>query len=621
MSSAPSLRTQSTALILYGVLLVLPTLVLGGLQWRQILGDKDAELAAVPRLADDAARRFRETLRERVEALIRFEEERPFEYYARFFCPEAVGPEGEPRVTFLPSPLGQEARPPGLLCWFVFDMADLQVDEAPPENVRIDLFWGAGEVVAEEDEDFHAAVRKVMMWVEDNPMRAAGRLGDFNERSMPLSTVAANRATGTDRACLEAQRELLCSGSVDTLRGEFFLEMWLEDDGTPRVVATRRVLVPAMPELQGLNPCLHAMSRGLGLVQGFFIDPNWLFGELPRSVARTTLDTTQQFVPIGAAQAPPAAGEYQVTIHAVDELAMETEGDVPPGFGAMKISIDTNAIEARFRRRATRFFGVAAMLALTLGTGLALMLRSVRQDLERAQRTENFVSAVTHELRTPLSSIQLHGEMLLDGWAKDPDKQRTYYRRIVRETERLSTMVERVLEKGRLASGRIRPVAGDLSDLVEERVGQLESYGEGEESDLEFRLADGLPPVMLTTEAVTSILVNLVENARKYAPVDTTDPKAERIVVETRLRGRDVVLEVKDRGPGISPQEAQHVFEAFYRVGNEATRTSRGTGLGLHLVALQAEAIGARIEVERRKGGGARFRLTFARAPLGDPHA
>jgi two-component system OmpR family sensor kinase len=120
-----------------------------------------------------------------------------------------------------------------------------------------------------------------------------------------------------------------------------------------------------------------------------------------------------------------------------------------------------------------------------------------------------------------------------------------------------------------------------------------------------------LPLVMLTPEAVTSIVVNLVENARKYAPVDLTKPGAEPIRVQTR-RGRDhVVLEVCDRGPGVAPEEAPRIFEAFYRVGNEATRTSRGTGLGLHLVALQAKAIGGAAGVLPRPGGGAIFWVRF----------
>ena len=114
---------------------------------------------------------------------------------------------------------------------------------------------------------------------------------------------------------------------------------------------------------------------------------------------------------------------------------------------------------------------------------------------------------------------------------------------------------------------------------------------------------------------MTSILVNLLENARKYAPYDPARPGSEPIRVVTRRSDEGVRLQVLDRGPGIPASERGRVFEAFYRVGNEATRTSRGTGLGLHLVRLQAESIGARVRVDDRPGGGAAFRVDFRTIP------
>src|SRR5262249_2094453 len=115
----------------------------------------------------------------------------------------------------------------------------------------------------------------------------------------------------------------------------------------------------------------------------------------------------------------------------------------------------------------------------------------------------------------------------------------------------------------------------------------------------------------LVHDGVRSIVANLVENARKYAPVGEG---GEPIRLVTRRSDRGADLEVLDRGPGIPVQERTRVFEAFYRVGNEATRTTQGTGLGLHLVALQSEAMGARVQVLDRDGGGTVFRVTFQRA-------
>ena len=602
------LRTQRTALALYGVLLVLPTLVLGFLQWHQIVQDKDSELAAVPREAEDAARRFRGTLDARLWELIGAEQERPFQHYAQFFCPESAGVDELP---LLPSPLTREPRPEGLLCWFVFDLIE-------EDDARVDLFWGdetsrSSELHPQREDELREAVGLLIgMILSDGPLRRTVRLGDYTEVDLPLRSVAANRATWDDQQCLQAQREFLCENEVSLVTSEFFLQFYREDDGTPRVVASRRVLVRPMAHLTGMNECLHRLNRGLGLVQGFFVDPDWLFSELPQLVAGNVLDEAHRFVPMGAPDCCEGRTEYHAEIHPVADLGIDAVGE-DNHYGALRIAADTMEIEARFRRRAWRFLGVAGMLALSLGTGMVLLLRSVSRDLEQAQRTENFVHAVTHELRTPLSAIKLHGEMLLDGWASDPKKQQTYYRRIVRETERLSVMVERVLQKARLASGTTRPFAGDLSSSVAELQPQLMRWEDEDEQrhDVRFDLAEDLPPVMMTSEAIVSIVVNLVENARKYAPVDTSLPDAEPIRVVTRRDGDAVVLEVLDRGPGIPPGERDQVFEAFFRMGREKTRTSRGTGLGLHLVALQADAIGAQAGVDGREGAGAAFWIRF----------
>src|SRR6185369_146507 len=147
----------------------------------------------------------------------------------------------------------------------------------------------------------------------------------------------------------------------------------------------------------------------------------------------------------------------------VQVLEMETSDAADETFGQMRIVGNTADLEDRFRDTSFHFLSVAAMLVVSLATGLVLLLRSVHKDLESAQRTENFVAAVTHELRTPLSAIRMHGEMLREGWVQDESKRHEYYRRIVRETDRLENMVERVLEKSRLSTADATPEPGDVN--------------------------------------------------------------------------------------------------------------------------------------------------------------
>lgn len=587
---------------------MLPTLVLGGLQWNQIVQDKIDELAAVPREAEDAARRLEATVEQRLRVLVEGEEQRPFQDYGTFYFPPTVDadPDAQPAAP-LATPLAAARRPIGLESWFAFDLAEARRDREP----RIDQFWGDG---FDDLQSSAAATEKatralIAANLEDDWLRRAIRLGNYERPKFPLRDVAANRAEPGDLDCFISQHELM-SQPVELLESRIHVQVFRDTTGELRVAATRRILMDPDERLRGLNPCLDRLAGGVGLMQGFFIDPAWLFGELPRNVGANVLDASQRYVGPGETCCDDGTAEH-ASVSLFDALGLEVREDVPADLATVRIAVDTAGIEARFRARVWRFLGVAGMLAVSLSTGMVLLLRSVAADLRQAQRTENFVASVTHELRTPLASIKLHGEMLLDGWVGDPQKQREYYRRIVRETERLSTMVERVLEKARLSAGAARPHPGDLNRLIGALEQQLVDAGEEGLADLTFDLEADLPQVLLTPEAVTSILVNLIENARKYAPYDPSKPGSEPITVVTRRSDDGVRLSVLDRGPGIPAAERSRVFEAFYRLGNEATRTSRGTGLGLHLVRLQAESIGARVRVEERPGGGAAFRVDF----------
>ena len=598
------LKTHRTALALYGVLLVLPTIALGYLQWHQIVQEQRDELAAVPRNAESAAARFREALRERLESLINSENARPFDHYSNWYFPDST-PEGE--NVLLASPLRTETRPAGVQAWFEFDLlerADADVELMVGGNPRPDA-----------DPRLEAAARELLQrFHEDRELSAQARSRlEFSEYELPLKALAARAATPDDEDCLEAQRMFLQT-NVPMVTSPFHVQFHVEVDGTPRLYATRRVLANALPFTAGLQECLHVLTHGLALVQGFFIDPEWFFKELPDQTARSVLGPAERFMR-GGEPTNGATRDVIATIAPIADLAIETRDVTEREYGRIQIGVDTANIEQRYKKRAARFAGVALMLAISLATGLWLLWRSIESDLAQARRTENFVAAVTHELRTPLASIKMHGEMLQDGWAKEPAKQQEYYRRIVRETDRLSTLVERVLEKARLSSDTARPVADDLSRAVGALAEPLMQLHEGERPDLEFQLDPNLPAVWMTAEAVRSIVINLVENARKYAPVDFAAPNAEPIRIVTRQDGRRVVLEVQDRGPGVPAEERERVFQAFYRVGNEATRTARGTGLGLHLVALHAQSVGGQAEVLARPGGGALFRVSFEPAP------
>jgi len=614
--SFASLVTQRTALVLYGVLLVLPTIVVGGLYWRQLEVDQKLQLESIPRDVEDAARRMETALAERLAQLVEYEDGRSFfEYRPRFYPPNSLVPATtNPKIAFVSSPLSDKPRPAGILGWFQFG-----VDDPGSRGPELQYGGESGQD-PETNRALHAELASVTRSAEQRAALDFALLATLPDGSAyelprqhvrleghPLPVIAVNFSTENDLECLNDEAVALRglqAVQVGAHVSDFNLRFYRDLAGVPRLVATRIVAVDPIESLENMPSCFVAAKDGTLVVQGFAVDLDWFLHQLPATLGLQVLDPNHELFGPRSAWLPTSEFEYR-EIRPFANPRIEAEPR-DRSHGMLTVGVNTVRLRERFASQYRHLFGVAAMLVLSLGTGLVLLMRSVQRDLEGARRTENFVSAVTHELRTPLSAIRLYGEMLQDGWVEAPDKRAEYYRRIVRETQRLEMLVERVLEKGRLTSKETPLEPADLNRIVESLRPSLCGADEAPARDLVFDLAPGLPPVLLFTEGVRSIVTNLVENARKYAPVP---PGGDPIRVVTRAEGRWVVIEVLDNGPGIPRSERERIFEAFYRVGNETTRTAKGTGLGLHLVALQTQAMGGRIAVDGRPGGGTVFRV------------
>jgi signal transduction histidine kinase len=600
----PRQGSRRVAFAMYVLLLVLPTVVLGGLLWNQLQRDHDTMLASVPAGAASATGRLQETLVQRVDEIVRREDERTFlEYRRAYFPPGTIGTD----IAFVPSRLADGPTPTPVLAWFSWNAAD------GAENAPIEVLLGQRARLPGAPklaESLRAAARRLQLQVEDEWWLKRIVLGGVpREERYTVPVVAINISAEEDIDCLREELPAL-RGLQNQSWGvsvtPFRLRFWRDADDTPRLAAMRTVTIAADPERRGMPSCFANLGQGVILRQGFFLDTDWVFHSLPEGIAKLVLGSSQRFIAADA-----GLPEHDADVFSIQPLKA-LGVDAPPAelenFGVMRVAVDVRQLESAFRTQTIRLVGVGAMLFVSLATGLVLLLRSVTRELENARRTENFVSAVTHELRTPVAAIKLYGEMLDAGWVDSEDRRNEYYRRIVRETSRLETLVERVLEKGQLTRREVRPEPGDLNAHIEGLAPSLLSLAPEGVADLRFELAPDLPAVMLVPEGVRSIVTNLVENARKYAPVRAG---LEPILVRTRLEGASVLLEVLDRGPGIPPGERGRVFEAFYRMGDERTRTARGTGLGLHLVALHVDAMGGTVEVRGRPGGGTEFRITL----------
>jgi two-component system, OmpR family, phosphate regulon sensor histidine kinase PhoR len=258
---------------------------------------------------------------------------------------------------------------------------------------------------------------------------------------------------------------------------------------------------------------------------------------------------------------------------------------------------------------------VAVTLTAVLSAGFYLMYRFGAGQIRLARQQQDFVSAVSHELKTPLTSIRMYGEMLKAGWT-DEAKRQTYYDYIHSESERLSRLIENVLQLARLTRNTQRfdlksVTVAELFGLVRSKVAtQVERAG------FELAVRNETPEgttVVVDVDCAAQVFINLVDNALKFS----AGAAAKKVDIAARRGGDGTVLfTVRDYGPGVPKAQMKKIFELFYRAENELTRETVGTGIGLALVRQLAMAMGARVDV-RNCEPGAEFRLLFPQASDG----
>ncbi|MDG1049368.1 MAG: HAMP domain-containing sensor histidine kinase [Planctomycetota bacterium] len=623
----PRLRGPSgrTALFLYVVLVVLPAVVFGGLLWRQLQREQERVLLELPQECEDAARRLAEQCFRRVNIELQREFLRPFEAYRSEAYVDDLGP-----IRTEASPLSSEPRQDSVLGWFSFVAPDPAQDRFG-EPVALEVLRGAGDPATL---DPTASLIEEIVRAEflEGPepaeslataeLESVGFEGWGQTRSRRLRAVLLNVAeAGVEecRSALDANQQLYEGEQHDVHVSYFsFRTARLEPSGRPLLIAYRRVVLPKLT-IPLVETCFEPITRDLMHIQGVAFDPDWLFSQLPKEEAAQVLGPSLRFIQPGTRLAKnPDPDVY----FALDNLLpfFNMEQDVAPDImskGTMFVSSDVGERRRGFRVQNSWFGAVALVLMISMSIGIQLLLSSIRRSREETERTRNFVASVTHELRTPIAAVKLYGEMLKDGWFQDDARRVDYLTRIVAESDRLDQLVDRVLLRRRLSDQHHEPSAGSLNTEVSSVRPGLELVGGTKAEDLRFELEEGLPLVQLLPEGIHVILTNLVENARKYAspPAASADLAEPAILVRTRLDQRSrAVLEVLDRGPGIAEEDRGRIFEAFRRLGDEATRKTKGTGLGLHLVALQAKAMGAKVSVHPRDGGGSIFRVTLGRA-------
>ena len=248
----------------------------------------------------------------------------------------------------------------------------------------------------------------------------------------------------------------------------------------------------------------------------------------------------------------------------------------------------------------------------TLGVSIAgfVLVRILRREVHLARLKADFVSNLSHELKTPLTSISMFTEMLKDGRLCDADRQEAVGV-IAQESERLQRIVSRMIDVARreAASTGYALVRGDLNAPVRAACERFRRLERDPALLLDVRLAADLPPMLLDAGAIDDAVTNLLANAWKYRKGD-----GAHVQVTTQRTGRRIELSVADDGIGISRHDRRRVFEMFFRADNYLSRNVPGTGLGLALVRTIVRVHRGRVRIEGAPGAGSTFVIRFPRA-------
>lgn len=290
------------------------------------------------------------------------------------------------------------------------------------------------------------------------------------------------------------------------------------------------------------------------------------------------------------------------------ELLLQQKLSAP--LGNLELVFGVNNLPSGPGAKVLNWTSLALLMVMAVGSWL--IYRLALGQLKLAQQQQNFVSAVSHELKTPLTSIRMYGEILQQGWASE-EKKRTYYDYIYAESDRLSRLINNVLQLANLSQNQLTTTlsphrVAKLMDTLRSKISsQIEHAG--------FELNINATPAVLNQSAMIEldsfcqVIINLVDNAIKFSK----NADHQKIDISCQASGDKLQFTIRDYGPGIAADQMKRIFQLFYRSENELSRETAGTGIGLALVHQLVVAMNGEVDVVNVEPG-AEFRVSFERA-------
>ena len=277
------------------------------------------------------------------------------------------------------------------------------------------------------------------------------------------------------------------------------------------------------------------------------------------------------------------------------------------GWSMVMVPRDADALVAELESQRSRRIGIIFLAVTLIGVGALSTARFVSTELEGARMKADFAANVSHELRSPITQIRLKAESLMLGLSDTVEEQQRDYRAIVRESERLSRLVDNVLDFSAIERGAktYALTPGDLGESVQAAIDAVESSAELVERDLYVAIEPGLPLVKHDADAIAQCVINLLSNAAKYSDSD------KPIRIEVGRESTGVRISVIDEGIGIPEDDLKQIFEPFFRGGDASVRRRKGTGIGLAITFYIVSAHNGRVDVVSKPNNGSTFSLWF----------
>lgn len=349
---------------------------------------------------------------------------------------------------------------------------------------------------------------------------------------------------------------------------------------------------------------LPTLFRIKGIVSlGYQYRPQYLTTELfPRALKSADLEPG---FAVGVLDEQDNVVYVQGGLLPLNHLAAEKFPEMLPSWKVVLFDRQGRSVEALVGSERTLYLSLFIGIVLVMALGIFVTVRAAAHEAEASKLKADFVSNVSHDLKTPLALIRMFGETLESGLVVDEAKRKEFYGIIRKESERLTHLINNVLDFSRMDAGtrRYQFEDADVAELVRSTT---EAY-RYHIRDLGFELESILPaePLFATIDkdAISQAVLNLLDNATKYSR------SARFIRVLISRAGEAIVISVEDHGVGIPKEFQERIFDKFYRMPGENTSETRGSGLGLALTKHIVEAHGGTIEVECATGKGSIFSI------------